>query len=560
MAKKTYTPRAKKGQKTITNPETNTQSNVTVSYEEKVLRQRISHQQSPTAPDNKMDEIDLDKQHASYDILDPHWDRLYDCFIGGGNVQNADDDVYLIKKANEPQKKYDQRKKEAVYYNKPAQVITTFQSHIWRKEPERILPAQLERYKGNVDRMGKSANKFFSFVTKMAQVLGVYYVLAEYPENPFVKNAEDTEKAKKELAKVTQADEQALNLRPYFCPIDPRNILDWGWREKIDGSKELSYVIIREKKVIENIPFLEAKYQVQYRIIWPGKQVIYTYKELPGNKKEIIKLGEKLISINTIPLVPFYSEEIDWGIGKSAIFDIAELALEFYNKHSDRQHAEVMSAFPFLFLKGFTDKEKLVISEEMAIITENDKADGKWMEFTGNSIEALRESEKMIISEIFDLAMKQVRPSTSARQTAEAKKLDRLDSLSDIQTRAISFSNSEQQCWEFAALWEKLDYRKDEDIKVSYNLDFDIKEIESDLIKALLDMRMTKDLSRDTLWEILSRGEILPRNFNKEEEEAKIADEEAKDIELNAQKEAEIRALVEKEKNKGEEEFIEEEE
>lgn len=552
--KKEYTPRTKKGFKKIINPTNNEQNETLVSYKEEVLSQRLSNN-NPISPKSKEynDDLDLDKQHESYDFLDPNWDKLYDCFIGGGNIQNADDDVYLIKKANEPQKKYNQRKKQAIYYNKPAQVITTFQSHIWRKEPERILPSDLENLKNNVDRMGKSVNKFFSFITKMAQVLGVYYVLVEYPFNPFVKNTDNSKEIQKELSKISQADEKALNLRPYFCPIDPRNILDWGWKRAEDGSQKLNYIVIREKKIISNIPFLKTEYQVQYRVIWPDKQQLFTYVELPGNKKEIKFLGERLISINTIPLVPFYSEEIDWGIGKSTIFDIVELALEFYNKHSDRQHAEIMSAFPFLFLKGWHNKDDLVISEEMAIITENDKADAKYLEFTGQSIDALRESEKLIIGEIFDIAMKQVRPSGTARQTAEAKKLDRLDSLSDIQARAIGFSNSEQKCWEFAAMWEKIDYKKDEDIKINYNLDFDLNQIEADLIKVLLDMRITKDLSRETLWEILQRGEILPRNFDKDEEKEKIEEEETGDLELNSKIKKDI-------KNKDEEEEIIDEE
>jgi hypothetical protein len=213
-----------------------------------------------------------------------------------------------------------------------------------------------------------------------------------------------------------------------------------------------------------------------------------------------------------------------------------------------------MSAFPFLFLKGFNQKDDLVLSEEMAIVTENVQADAKYLEFTGAAIAALRESEKDIITEIFDIAMKQVRPKGNSQQTAEAKKLDRIDSLSDIQARALNFSNSEQMCWEYAAKWLKLEYTKDEDLKVNYNLDFDLQQIKADLLRTLLDMRTIKDISRDTMWKIMKQGEILPKNFDPEEETEKIVQEEREAYEFQST------LTVEDEEEPEEIEYIDEEE
>ena len=121
--------------------------------------------------------------------------------------------------------------------------------------------------------------------------------------------------------------------------------------------------------------------------------------------------------------------------------------------------------------------------------------------------------------------MKQVRSTSNQRETAESKRMDRLDALSDLQARAVGFSNSEKECWKYAAKWLKINPKRIEDINISYNIDFDIDQIESELIGKLIDLRNLGDLSQETLWKILNRGEVLPRDFDPEDEKQRIDQE-----------------------------------
>lgn len=516
-------------------------------YSENINSQKASiSRPKPDLPNQDKEELDLNKTHKDWDCLSPKWDVLFDCFEGGGAIENAPDDKYLIKKQNEADKKYERRKREAVYYNKCEQVISTFQGHLWRKEPLREIPKDLEKLFENVDRQEKSVNKFFSFVTEMAQVLGLYYVLVEYPENPQIA----------EINKQSKSDEQRLGLRPYFCYIDPRNLLDWGWRMNPDGTKSLAYVVIKEETTLFNVPFLERKDQIQYRVIYPNKQEIWVYQKTSNKKEEAVKISEKPVSIGTIPLVPFYSKEVRFGVGKSAVYNIANLALELYNKHSDRNHAEVRSAFPLLFMRGFDQsKGSVTVSEDHGIISEDVQADVKYVEFTGASINSLRQSELDIVLEIFDLALKQVRNTSSQRMTAESKRMDRLDALSDLQARAIGFANSERKCWEYALMWMGQS-DKAKSINISYNIDYNVDQIKADLIGKLLDMRAVKDLSQETFWDILTQGEILPRGFDPEEEKTRLEEEEKRSLPFDKNIRTPDQGFPPKE---GEEEEVEEE-
>lgn len=488
-----------------------------VDYVEKVIKQNLIQVSSKKSVSTASDEdMSLDKTHVDYDCMDPHWGKLYDCYMGGGNIENAADDVYLIKNDNEKQKKYDVRKRLSKYYNKCAQVIGTFQGHIWRRAPNRILPDSAALLADDVDRKGTSANRFFAQVTKWAQTFGVYYVLPEYPLNP----------GYGELEKQSVADERALGLRPYLRMIDPRDVLDWGFSMSLGSSPVLEFAVIREKEILFKAPFYPTKTQTQYRVIYPNRQEIWIYDE-NGDQREPRLIAELPNSLGAVPLVPFYGDEIRYGVGKSALYDIAGLNLELYNKHSARMFAELMAAFPILTLMGWDDDAPVKLSEDMALINPNVDAKASYLEFSGQSIGVLRESERDIISEIIDIALKQVRNTSNQREAAESKRLDRLESMSELQARSWGFSNSETQVWKYMVQWLRADSNS---VSVSYTLDFNLDQIESDLVARLMDMRAMGDLSRDTLWGILKDGEVLPGNFDSDEEKERLDQESTERI------------------------------
>lgn len=491
-----------------------------VSYTETVHKQSVSFLKAETTPTDEL-ELDLEKKNADYNSQFPNWERLSDCFEGGGSIQNAADNMYLVKRTDEAQKKYNVRKKEGVYYNKCAQIIETFQGHLWRKEPERKLPTRLEDLKNNVDGKGSSRNMFFSDITEKAQVFGIYWVLVEFPINTILKEQEN----------VSISDEQKMGLNPYYVPIDPRNVLDWGIRLN-NGKQELYYVVIRENVVSFNSPFLPTEVVTQYRVLLPDRHQIWQYVKI-GDKEEAVMVAEIPISLGKIPLVPFYNKKKKFGVGKSALADIAELNIELYNKHSARHYAEVMSAFPLLFLAGWDAQDPVKVSEDMGISNPDKDAKMSYVEISGQSIDKLRLAEQDILTAIYDIAMKQVRNTSYQREAAEAKKMDRLDSLSDLQRRSINFSSAEEQCYKFAGEWLQLSESELDKISVSYNLDYDTDQINAQLLATLLNMRTTKDLSRASLWDIMKEGEILPRNFDPEKEKETIMEEENETISFN---------------------------
>jgi len=460
---------------------------------------------SPTITGNS----DLTNLNPDYDSIDPHYKELEDCFNGGGSIENAGDDVYLIKKTNENSDDYKARKRRSVYYNKCAQVISTFQGHLWRKAPIREMPESLEQYIQDVDKQGTTANDFFRNITEMAQVLGLYFVYVDFPQNLYGGNQ-------------PIAIDKQIGLRPKMIPVDPRNILDWSYDET--GFK---YIVIAEETMIIDYPFLQKETETHYRLIYPNIQFIYR-RDIDGKP---VLLEERENTLGIIPLVPFYGKKISKMCGQSVLHDICGLNLELYNKHTQRDMAEFWSAFPIPFFKMFDITTFKDMGPQNGLFSMDPDADVKLIEFSGNSIKALKEAEEDILREIFDLSLKQIRANSAQKQTVESKRLDRLDALSDLQNRALQFQEAERTCWEYFGMWLDIE----DDIEIIYNIDYNISQMETDLIDRILTLKDKKIISKKTVRQLLESGEILPDDFDSEEEDKNIEKETPETNNFNPQ-------------------------
>lgn len=465
-----------------------------------------------------MEKLNLENTHADYNSQTPNWQKILDCYIGGGNITDADDDEYLIKKGSEDDDDYDARKRRTIYYNKCYQVVQTFQGHLWRKSPIRQIPDELLPLLENVDRCETRVNEFFQNVSQWSQVYGIYFVLIDYPVN--------------DNQNLSKRDEEMLGLRPYFSEINPSNVLDWQF--DINTGK-LNYVVIREIVESENnAPFKKAEYITQYRLLTSDKIQIYKYSDNPKDKRDIVLVNEYINTLGEIPLVPFYAKKKSFFVGRSILHDIVDLNLELYNKHSDKDNSEFWTAHPNMFFKGF-DRSELTISPAHAIFSSNEKADFSIVEFSGLSINELRKTEADILREIYDIALKQIRNPSVARQTYESKRLDRIDALSELQSRAVGYSESEKKCWQLAAKWLKIN---DRDIDISYNIDYNTDSIDYQLVQQLIQMKNEKLISHKTFSKILVEGEVLPNDYNVEEDQKQI--EQENNINLSSKNQEQI--------------------
>jgi hypothetical protein len=316
--------------------------------------------------------------------------------------------------------------------------------------------------------------------------------------------------------KTSVEEDKALGRRPYFVDIDARDVIDWGVK---DGA--LQWAVIHSIVETENTPFGNRKEVDRYTLWTRDSWEVYDAGE-DGSGSVLVESGVN--PLGEVPLVGFFFERDRFFIGNSAIDDVASLCLRVYMRDSERDMSLFNSALAILFAKGFSEEDLtfFLASSSNGIRSSSTDADLKYVEPEGRSFSAVREAILDDERTIREVALRQVRPDSKQIESADAKRIDNGQLNSQLARFSNEMSRGEAKCWELAARWMGI---RNAEIEVAYNDDFDEDVISGDLLRAFTELRRSGDLSRETLFGLLKEWEVLPPDFDPEEESAKLENE-----------------------------------
>ncbi|MFP5213066.1 MAG: DUF4055 domain-containing protein [Acidobacteriota bacterium] len=448
-----------------------------------------------------MTDTNLDLKHPLFIEQEADYRLWRDLYLGGRHVEGRS--CYLPKHMLETKAQYEFRLRRAAYRNYAKPIIGVWVTHVWRKAPTREgLPAELEAITADVDRNGESADRFFREVTRRACYQGVHFVLVDSPSF-----GEEIQ---------TKADADAQGIRPYFVSIDPLDLIDWAIGE--DGA--LEYVVIRESVEESAVPFQGHTITDQWRVWMRDRWEVWR----KGDKGEAFKYSEGVNQIGVMPVVPFYFSKKQTMVGDSLIADFASLCMRIYLKENEKDICEFYTAIPFIFFKGFSedDLKEFVLSSSNGVRSDNAEADIKFIEASGQALDSQRQSIEETHQAIQEIALRQIRPLSKQAEAALSKKIDKVQLDTQLAALAQDWSESERRCWEIAGKYRAVDA---DGIAIAYNTDFTVEEVEAGLLTAMKDLRGERMISAETLLAMLQKWELLPEDFDIEEERAKLENE-----------------------------------
>lgn len=453
----------------------------------------------------------LDKQHPDFQKQAPKYKLWGDIYEGGGRVEK--DKSYLLRHPFETDKQYSIRCQRAAYKNFAAPIVTVFSASIWRKLPDRKLPAPLEELDDDVDRKGTTADQFFLALTRETAAKGLQYVLVDMPP------AEGM---------TTVADDKKAGRRPYFVPLDALDVIDWG----LDDSGSLAWAVLVQDVLLHDEPFGQRECQKQYRVWFKDSWQVWAVQKNQQGEDEAVMLAEGVNPLGVVPLVPIYYERVADMVGNSVLDDVASLCLRVYRRDNERDKMLFDCAVPILNLKGYREEEveSFVRSTTNALRTDNAEAAMEYVEPAGASYDAQKSMLDDDIQAIREIALRQVRPESKQRESADAKRMDLAQLNSALFRFSTAMADSEEACWKLAAMW--LNGQATGEVEVTYNDDFNEQEISGDLLNAFANLRRNGDISRDTLFDLLKDWNVLPPDFDSKEEAAKL-EQEARQNDLN---------------------------
>ncbi len=357
----------------------------------------------------------------------------------------------------------------------------------------------------DVDGCGSDLDEYARRVLVCALTYGHSHTLVDFPAPTGAKSL---------------AEERAQNRRPYWIEVDPANIYGWRLDREVNYGN-LIQVRIGEKAIVPDGDFGEKVYD-QIRVIEPGKYRIFRQKEqtkdmyvegmansgrfdvpIEAKDYELVESGD--FSLGEIPLATVYAGKTDTLTSKPPLLDIAYLNLSHFQRQADLIHSLHVASQPTLVLEGWDDQMKdMAISVNYAMATQpGNKV--YYVEPASSAFEAQAAEIEELQRQMATLGISTLSQQKFVAETADARRLDRLDTNSMLSMVSLDLEQKLQKAFVLSAQYLGL-----EPPEVKINRDLDIERLIGQDITALTTLFDQKIIDREEFRQVLVQGEILP--------------------------------------------------
>jgi hypothetical protein len=378
-------------------------------------------------------------------------------------------------------------------------------------------PYWTEVFNKNVDGCGSDVDEYARRQAICALTYGHCHTLVDFPAPTDAR---------------TLAEERALNRRPYWIEIEPKNI--YGWRLDRDSNYgSLTQVRIAEKAVVPDGDFGEKVYD-QVRVIEPGRYRIYrrdqqenqlqgssaypsSYDQTAtaGGEYEIVEQGD--FDLEGIPLITIYANKVETMSSRPPLLDIAYLNLAHFQRQADLIHSLHIASQPMLVMEGWDDQTKdMAISVNYAMATQpGNKV--YYVEPASSAFEAQSAEVQELQQQMSSLGISTLSQQKHVAESADARRLDRIDTNSMLAMVSMDLESGLQKSYNLAA-----NYLGIEPPEVKISRDFDLQRLIGQDITAMGQLLENEVIDRGEFREMLVQGEILPKAAESQEEPSEL--------------------------------------
>ena len=386
----------------------------------------------------------------AYDRMSPRWWKMDTLLNGTEAMREAGEDM-APRHDNESETNYNDRIVGNVLFN---MVDLTLRMWVGRPFANQILytedfASHLKPLMADVDLNGNNLDVFSRRWFRDGVAKAFSHVLVEFP--------------RVEIAVPrTLADDDAMNIRPYFVHIPPEQVI-FALATRVDGREVLTHVRIEEEvigldgweqTITPQIRVLELDYVNVGDDEAPDfQQKVRVDIHRQDEKQNWIIQETWWMDIDFIPLVTFYADRQGFMIGRSPLDDLADLNIRHWQSMSDQISILTVARFPVLACSGGDEEEaRLVIGPKEWLYTPDPTARFYYVEHKGAAIKAGREDlqdlEKRMQS--YGAEFTKDRPD---RESASARELDSSEATSPLQDVTFRFNDAMNLALEMMSAW-----------------------------------------------------------------------------------------------------------
>jgi hypothetical protein len=470
--------------------------------------------------------------HREYEEQAEAWQRARDV-IGGEDKIKAAGEKYLPRLEAQSDEEYKAYKDRATLFNATARTLAGYVGMIFRRPPYLRLPPPasaigkvMAEFTNDVDMLGTSLYGYAKAVVNEVISVGRCGTLIDW-------------------------ESQGEN-RAYTVLYQAEQILNWRV-ERVNGRSIATLVVLAEqveRSSLSGQDEFEGKVQEQIRVlrlersmehgagssdalryivdIWQPKRDSKDVKDIRDNEKHEWELVDTMIPLRhgrpleQIPFVFHGPEHSRPSTARVPLDDIIAENLGHYRLDADYKHGLHFTALPTAWVSGFGKEATLKIGSSVAWVTETTGATAGFLEFTGQGLtsfeRALDHAERLMSV----LGSRLLEGQKKVAETAEAMQIRQSGEDCILGSMATSVSESLTQVLRWAFWWnsteDKPELITDQQALLELSSDFRTKGMTSQEITALVAAWKAGAISRDTMFNIFRRFEILPDGRTNEEE------------------------------------------
>lgn len=474
---------------------------------------------------------------SAYERMLPVWRLIDDVLAGGARVRSRGV-TYLPRYDAESDVEYSRRLASSPWRPEFKAALKNLSSKPFSQDVQvgpntpdviaGVMDDETKRRRGglvdNIDTKGNSLTAFSRLFFHGAIAKGMRGILVDHPVVNGI---------------MSVADVRSRNLRPYWVDVGAEDIIAL-YSVYMDGVETIAHVRIKEcfvqrdgysETFVSRIREFDRPMIQRDDGSWTLGPTVWRLFESRGAGWEMI--GEGMVNRNgnyDIPFVVFWTgERLPDNEVQPPLLDLADMQIELYRSMSRKEEILTYAGSPMLAAVGIAapDGDEVVRVGPKTILYAPPSATGGqtgWEYVTPDAAwgTEVRNDIESIIQDMKRLGMQPLTPK-SGNVTATATSVESSMAHSQVQSWAGGLKDVLEQAMVYTTQWLRIA----DTVTVSVNTDFSVEPYAQAPLDALDKGRQRRDISRGTYWRGLQRFDVLPEDFDPEEEEAALADEEA---------------------------------
>jgi len=454
--------------------------------------------------------MSVSSTHPEYNEYAPEWKKANDAFTGQRAIHNAKED-YLPKLSGQTMKEYDAYLKRATFYEATSRTVQGLSGMIFRKPPT-IETGAMDGFLQDVDLQNDDIQAFAKGIVEDVLVKGRVGVLVDFP--------------RLEIGEMTVSQAQQLNARPYFKKYDAESILNWK-TGRIENKTVLTQLRLREIVDVEENEFKTKEIeQIRVLDINEGRYRQRVYRK--NEKHEWIQIDEIVPLMNGAPLsyIPFCffsPNTLSASVEAPPLIGLVNVNLSHYTTTADLEHGAHFTGLPTAVISGISEsdtEQEFKIGSTTAWAFSNPDTKAKYLEFTGQGLEALEKRLQSKEEYMASLGAQMLTPSKRRNESTDTAVIRHMGENSILASISMAVSSGLNKILEIAGEWMNV-----EPATIDLNKDFLPQPMTPQMLKEIVGAWQSGAISYATLFDNLKEGEVIAYDKEQEEEASELQTE-----------------------------------